>query len=195
MRRALLVAAVVLANAAVQALCVLPGATPAVTPLFLALLAASVVSLIAAATAVVVLVAGPGARRLRALAAVALALVIVGALAVVSSTTLVPSLLVAFIVVSPAGNPDATAWSGLRAFAWHPVWAVLLAVLTLVVLVASLVAALLVGFFVTGWLGSFATWVVVGAVAAVLARAWARLACHAVDLSTVPPARRTARSD
>ena len=174
MRRVLLIAAVVLANAVAQALCVIPGSTPAVTPLFLGLLAASVLSLVAAATAVVVLVGGP--RWTRALAAVVIALVIVGALAVMSSATLIPAVLVAFVFVSSAGNPDATTWSGPRAFAWHPVRAVLLAVVTLVALVLFAVAALLFGFFLTGWLGSFATWVVVGAVAAVLAGAWARLA-------------------
>lgn len=176
MRRLLLIAAVVLGNAVVQALCVLPGSTPAVAPLFLALLAASVLSLVAAATAVVTLLGGPGARWLRALAAVVLALVIVGALAVASLTTLVPALLVALVIVSPAGNPDATAWGGPRAFAWHPVRAILLAVVTLVASVVLVVGALLFGFFLAGWLGSFATWVVVGAVAAVLAWAWARLA-------------------
>lgn len=195
MRRVLLVAAVVLGNAVVQALCVLPGATPAVDPLFLALLAASVLSLVAAATAVVALSGGSGARWLRALAAVVLALVIVGALAVASLATLVPALVVALVVVSPAGNPDATAWSGPRAFAWHPVRAILLAVVTLVTLVVLAVGALLFGFFLTGWLGSFGTWVVVGAVAAVLARAWARLAVRGVNLSTVRPAVRTARTD
>ena len=176
MKRVLLIAAVVLANAVVQALCVIPGATPSVAPLFLALLAASVLSLVAAATAVVVLVGGAGARWLRALAAVVLALVIVGVLAVLSSATLIPAALVAFVFVSPAGNPDATAWSGPRAFVRHPVRAILLAVATLVALVVLAVGALLLGFFLNGWLGSFATWVVVGAVAAVLARAWARLA-------------------
>ncbi|MGC0368650.1 hypothetical protein [Microbacterium sp. SLBN-111] len=176
MKRVLLIAAVVLGNAVVQALCVLPGATPSVDPLFLALLAASVLSLVASATAVVALVGGSGARWLRALAAVVLALAIVGALAVLSSATLIPAALAAFVFVSPAGNPDATAWSGPRAFAWHPVRAILLAIVTLVALVVLAVAALLLGFFVTGWLGSFATWVLVGAVAALLARAWAQVA-------------------
>lgn len=176
MRRVLLVSAVVLGNAVVQALCVLPGATPAVDPLFLALLAASVLTLVAAATAVVALVGGPGARWVRALAAVVLALLVVGALAVASSATVVPSLLVAFVLVSPAGDPDATAWSGPRAFAWHPVRAVLLALLTLLALAVLVVAALLLGFLVTGWLGSLVTWIVVGAAAALLAHAWARLA-------------------
>ncbi|MFG6280845.1 hypothetical protein [Microbacterium sp. 5K110] len=54
----------------------------------------------------------------------------------------------------------------------------LLAVVTALAIGVLVVAALLLGFFVTGWLGSFATWAVVGAVAAVLARAWARLAVH-----------------
>ncbi|MBQ9917915.1 MAG: hypothetical protein IJO71_12060 [Microbacterium sp.] len=195
MRRVLLVAAVVLGNAVVQALCVLPGATPAVDPLFLALLAASVLSLVAAATAVVALVGGPGARWVRALAAVVVALVIVGALAVVSSATVVPSLLVAVVLVSPAGDPDATAWGGLRAFARHPVRAVLLAVLTLLAIVVLSVAALLLGFLVTGWLGSLLTWIVVGAAAALLVRAWAGLVRRRVDLSTAGPAARTARTD
>lgn len=176
MRRALLVAAVVVANAVVQALCVLPGATPAVAPLFVALLAASVLALGAAATAVIVLVGGPGARVRRSLAAVALAVVIVGALAALSSATLLPALLVAFVFASPAGSPDATAGSGPRAFVWHPVRAVLLAVLTLATIALLVVAALVFGLFLTGWLGSFVTWIVVGALAAVLAWAWARLA-------------------
>lgn len=176
MRRALLVAAVVLVHAVIQALCVIPGLTPAASPGFLGLLAASVLTFVAATTAVVALVGGSGARWLRALTAVVLALVIVGALAVVSSTTLLPALLVAFVFVSSAGTPDATAWSGPRAFEWHPVRAILLATVTATVLVLLPVAALLCGFFVTGWLGSFATWVVIGALAALLVRAWARLA-------------------
>lgn len=195
MRRVLLVAAVVLGNAVVQALCVLPGATPAIDPLFLALLAASVFSLVAAATAVIALVGGPGARWLRALAAVVVALVVVGALAVVSSATVVPSLLVAFVLVSPAGDPDATAWGGLRAFARHPVRAVLLAVVTMLVIAVLVVAALLLGFLVTGWLGSLLTWIVAGAAAALLVRAWAGLVRRRVDLSTAGPAARTARTD
>lgn len=176
MKRVLLIAAVVVVNAVVQALCVVPGATPAVAPGFLGLLAVSVVALVAAATAVVAVVGGPGARWRRALAAVVVALVIVGTLAVLSSTTLLPALLVAFVFASPAGIPDATAWSGPRAFAWHPVRAILLAVATSVALIVLAVAALLFGFLVTGGLGSFLTWVVVGALTALLARAWARLA-------------------
>ena len=179
MRRVLLIAAVVLGNAVVQALCVIPGRTPAASLGFVSLLAGSILVLVAAATVVVVLVGTPGPLRPRvprALAAVVIALVVVGALAIVSTATLIPALLIAFVVVSPAGNADATAWSGLRAFAWHPVRAVLLALLTALAIVVLVVAALLLGFFVTGGLGSFATWVVVGAVAAVLARAWARLA-------------------
>lgn len=179
MKRVLLIAAVVLGNAVAQALCVIPGLTPAASVGFVSLLAGSVLSLVAAVTGVVVLVGAPGPSRprvVRALAAVVVGLVVVGALAIVSTATLIPALLVAFVVVSPAGNADATAGSGLRAFAWHPVRAVLLAVLTALAIVVLVVAALLLGFFVTGWLGSFATWVVVGAVGAVLVRAWARLA-------------------
>ncbi|MBT9606170.1 hypothetical protein [Microbacterium sp.] len=179
MRRALLISAVVLGNAVVQALCVIPGLTPAASLGFVSLLAGSVLALVAAATAVVVFVGAPGPVRprvLRALAAVVIALVVVGALPILSTATLIPALLIAVVIVSPAGNPDATAGSGLRAFAWHPVRAVLLAVVTALPIGVLVVAALLLGFFVSGWLGSFATWVVVGAVAAVLVRAWARLA-------------------
>ena len=179
MRRVLLLAAVVLVNAVVQALCVIPGVTPAASPAFGALLAASLLALLAASTATLVLVGDPGPPRprvLRALAAATLALVIVGALAVLSTATLIPALLVAFVIAAPAGNADAVPWSGPRAFLWHPVRAVLLAVVTLLGLVLLLVAALLFGFFVTGWLGSFATWVVAGALGAALARGWARLA-------------------
>ncbi|RWR22391.1 hypothetical protein D8Y23_02350 [Microbacterium enclense] len=179
MRRVLLIAAAVVGNALVQALCVIPELTPAASLGFVSLLAGSVLALVAAATAVVVLVGAPGPLRprvRRALAAVVLALVVVGALAIVSRGTLIPALLIAVVIVSPAGNVDATAWSGPRAFAWHPVRAVLLVVLTMLAIGVLFVAALLLGFFVTGWLGSFATWVIVGGVAALLARAWAGLA-------------------
>lgn len=179
MRRTLLITAVVLANAVVQALCVIPGLTPAASPGFVSLLAGSVLALVAAATVVVVLVGAPGPLRprvLRALAAVVVALVVVGALAVASPAAVIPALLVAFVVASPAGNTGATALSGLRALAWHPVRAVLLVLVTLLVIAALAIGALLLGFFVTGGLGAFLTWVAVGGLAALIARAWARLA-------------------
>ncbi len=47
MRRALLITAVVLGNAVVQALCVIPGLTPAASLVFLGLLAVSVAALVA----------------------------------------------------------------------------------------------------------------------------------------------------
>lgn len=181
MKRAALVGAVVLANAMVQALCVAPGVTPAASPAFLGLLAASVVALVAAATALIALVGTIGGRRprvLRALAAVVVSIVVVGALAIVSPATLVPSLLVALVSASPAGNAQATTLSGPRAFARHPTRAVLLAVLTVLALVVLSTAAVLFGFFVTGWAGALATWAFGGAIAAVLVHAWARLAAR-----------------
>ncbi|MCJ1706178.1 hypothetical protein [Microbacterium sp. VKM Ac-2923] len=187
MRRAAVLAAVVLAHAAVQALCVVPGLTPAASPAFLGLVGASVAALVAASTVVLVRAGEPGEesvrrRAARAVAAVVVALLIVGALAVISAPAVVPAVVVAFVIAAPAGNGGATALDGLRAFARHPLRSVLLALATLLGVMLLAVAAFAWGFFVTGALGAFATWVVTGSVGTVLVRAWARRAVR-------PPAR------
>ncbi len=182
MKRVAAIAGVVLVNALVQALCVLPGATPAVGGGFLGLLAVSTVVLIAAATATLVLVGAPGVRRprvVRALAAVIVALVVVAALTVLSPLAGAVGLLVAIVVASPAGNADAGALDGPRSFRQHPFRAVLLLVATVLAIAVAMVAALVFGLFVTGAFGAFSTWVVGGVVLAMIARGWARLAVRA----------------
>lgn len=179
MRRILLTTAVVVVNAAVQAALVMPGVSVAASPAFLGLLAASTVTMLAAAVALVILSGAGGRPRVgRVVAAVVVAATVVVALAVLSTATLVPSVLVALVVVSPLGSQGAGPNSGPRCFVRHPVRAVLLAMATVIAVVLIGVAALLLGFLVTGWLGAFATWAVGGALVAVLVRAWARLAAR-----------------
>lgn len=171
--------AVVVAHALVQAVCVAPGLTPAASPAFLGLFAVSAVAFVTAATALVVLVGAVDGRRprmRRALAAVVVAVIVVGALAIAWPAALIPAVLVALVAASPAGNTEATVLSGFGTFARHPVRAVVLAVVTLLALVVLGLAALLFGFLVTGWMGALATWVLSGAIVALLVRAWARLA-------------------
>lgn len=189
MRPALPVAAVVLANAGIQALLVAPGLAPAVSPAFLGAAAASTVSFVVASTAVIVLVGAPGPTRprvLRALAAVVVALVVVGGLAILSSATLVPSLVVAIAMASPAGNAGAGAVDTLRAVARRPLRAVLRAVVTSAVVVAGTGAALLLGFFLAGAIGAFATWVVVGLLTVPVVGAWARAPHRSARLAAAP---------
>lgn len=179
MKRVAAIAGVVLVHALVQAACVLPGATPAVGGGFLGLLAVSTVMLIAAATATLVLVGAPGVRRprvVRALAAVVVSLVVVGALTVLSPLAGAVGLLVAVVVSSSTGNADAGALDGPRSFRWHPFRAVLLLAATALAIVVMVIAALVLGLFVTGAFGAFLTWIAAGLLTALTARGWARLA-------------------
>lgn len=179
MRRTAAAAGVVLVHALVQALLVLPGLTPAMGVGFVALATASAVALVAFSATTLVLVGTPGARRpriVRALAAVIVALVVVGALTVLSPLAGAVGLLAAFVVASPAGGADAGALDGPRSFRRHSFRAVLLLVATALTIVVAVVAALVLGLFLTGAFGAFLTWVVAGALVVLTARGWARLA-------------------
>ena len=85
---------------------------------------------------------------------------------------LVPLAVVGAAVVLTAGSPVAAA----RVVREHPVRSVLLALLTIALVVIGWAAALLCGLLLGGVVGSAATWLVAGVLAALVVLAWSRLA-------------------
>lgn len=170
------VPAVVL-NTAVQALLVVPFATPAASVVFVLLALASLAGVVAS----VALVASAfrsalgGGRRWPTWGewlAVLLLTVAVSASALVASWLVILALAVAAIML-PAifGVPLRTAW-GFGLFARAPLRGILLTLMTLALVALLWFAALMLGFFVTGWVGAALTWLVFGVVGALVLATW-----------------------
>jgi hypothetical protein len=169
-------AAAVLGNAAVQALTVLPGVTPAWTTSFLALFLASFAAIVLAAAVVAATAAAvrPVWPRGTLIAVVALLVLAVAGLSLL--TTYVIPVAVAggawwLGVVAGRHRPGAA----FRVFRDRPVAAVLAVLVTILLVVIGWVAAFGLGFFVTGWLSALLTWIIFGVVGVVLIAWWAGL--------------------
>lgn len=169
-RRILAIAAVVVLTAAAQA--TLVGLAPR-DPLSVAGLvfaAISVLALVLAAWILARLTGAPAAPapRLGWTAAAAVAV----ALSALVLPAAVPLVVVVGAVLLAAGSPGAA----VRVLRRHPGRSVLWAVLTMLVVVVGWAAALLIGLLIGDAVGSAVTWLVVGALAALVAGAWGRLA-------------------
>lgn len=168
---------VVVVNTALQALLVVPFATPAVSVVFVLLALAS----LAGVAAGVALVAasfraalGGGARRPSSgeWLAVLLLTVAVSASALAAAWLVIPAVAVAaFMLPAVFGTPQRTAW-GFGLFARAPLRGILLTLVTLALAAALWFAALMFGFFVTGWVGAALTWLVFGLVGVLVLASW-----------------------
>lgn len=170
------VLSVIVVHAAVQALLVLNDPTPGQTVDFLLAAVVSGVVLVAAVWLVAVLVSGPVPQRDGAVEpepgavrpwrpVVLLRVIVLGALAVAAS--LLSPLLVPVVLV--LGAPLLVA----RPAVYRRPIALLWTAFGLVLAAVSWGGALLLGFFVTGPVAAFATWLWFGAAAAFLLRRWA----------------------
>ncbi len=168
---------VALLNTAVQALLVVPFATPAASVVFVLLALASLAGVVAS---VALIGAGyraalGGGRRWPTWGewlAVLLLTVAVSASALVASWLVIPALAVAAILLPAVfGIPQRTAW-GFGLFARAPLRGILLTLMTLALVALLWFAALMFGFFVTGWVGAALTWLVFGVVGAFILATW-----------------------
>ncbi|GAY09037.1 hypothetical protein [Pseudonocardia sp. N23] len=174
MRAGWWVAGAVVVAAGLQTLLVLPDPVPSLTWQFALLLAASVAVLLAAATVVAAAVARGDRPRFGRVLGVVAVLVVVAVAASLLHPLAVPVVLAAGApvpVVAAAGPTGA--WGAVaRGVGRRPVGYVLRLLLGLALAVLGWVAALLLGLFVTGPLAAAATWLVMGALAALLLWAW-----------------------
>ncbi len=192
-RQAGTVSAAVLANAAVQTLLLIGDPVPAVDAWFAVALALSITALVVAVAGVTAGVSGTGRGHLRAWPRVgllgwALVLTVVTAASAVLSPPLALVPLLAAIVLLPAAAVAAGVGAAFRlaarVFRRAPVRAASTLLGAVVLLGLAWLAALLLGFFATGWPASLATWIVFGAVGALLLHLGARLVHRAGALAT-----------
>lgn len=182
---------VVLGNAAVQAATVAFGLTPAIEFAFVLLallsfaaLTASLAVIAAAAHATATATTPTTTRRFRwpgwwLWAGAALAMLATTA-AGLASPLLVPVVVVLVLIVLPGVAARDQSWvAGLRMFRAAPVRASLLAVGSLLVVIVLWIIGLLLGFFVTGAISAFVTWLAFGATAAILVCAWTSISVRA----------------
>lgn len=163
---------VVILNALVQAATVLPFLTPGSDLVFVLLALASAVALVISA----VLTAAQAVRDSRLhlpwslWVAASLAVIAIGASALLSLPLILVTLTLAFIVLPgvAAGRP----WAGLRAFGSAPLRAIGMTILTVLILIALWIVALLLGFLITGAVSAGLTWLLFGAAGVWLACAW-----------------------
>jgi hypothetical protein len=184
---------VVLVNAAVQAVTVAFGLTPAIEFAFVLLALLSFAAL-TASLAVIAAAAHAAAttttttRRFRwpgwwmwAGAALATLAITASGLA---SPLLVPVVVVLALIVLPGVAARDQSWiAGLRMFRAAPVRASLLAFGSLLVVIVLWIIGLLLGFFVTGAISAFVTWLAFGATAAILVCAWTSISVRACTAS------------
>lgn len=186
---------VVLINAVLQAATVAPALTPEPGAGFLALAVASFLAFGAALAAVAAAAraAVVGGRmpwpQWWVWAGSALAVLAVTASALLSPIAAPFAAVLALIVVPGIAAGDGLA--GLRVFARRPWRAILLAIGSLLAIIALWIGALLLGFFVTGALAAFATWLVCGAVAVVLVCAWTSLVSETARAGHAQHSRRS----
>jgi hypothetical protein len=169
-RRILAITALVVLTAPVQATLVALAPRDPLSAAGLVFAALSLLALVLAAWILARLTGAPAAPAPRlgwtAAAAVAVAL---SALALPAA---VPLVVAVGAVVLAAGSPRAA----VRVVREHPGRSVLWAALTILAVVVGWAAALLIGLLIGDAIGSAATWLVVGALAALVAGAWGRLA-------------------
>ena len=168
---------IALLNTVLQALLVVPFATPAASVVFVLLVLASLAGVVASVALIAAALrsALAGSRRWPTWGewlAVLLLTVAVSASALVAAWLVIPTLAVAAIMLPAVfGVPQRTAW-GFGLFAQAPLRGVLLTLMTLALAALLWFAALMFGFFVTGWVGAALTWLVFGLVGVVVLASW-----------------------
>lgn len=179
-RRWRLLTAVVVGNALIQAVTVLPGAVPGFTVLFVTLFLLSLLALVVGLALIAAAVVVPGSGRVvplpsgRQWVASALAPLLVAAAGLLGPFVVPVAVLPATVLLAGAGAGPAT--SGRRALRPGHVAAVVLSALaTVVIAAAGWVLALLAGFFVTGFWAASVTWLCVGAAGVGVLRWWSVL--------------------
>lgn len=178
MSRALAVVGIVLAHAVLQALTVLGDPVPIVSLGFAASFALSLVLLAVAAWAATTLILRApwhwtGLAWMLGLVVIATALSIVAPVAT-------PLALLVGLVLVPSVIAGTGPLGGLRAFRQHPVRHVFGLLGALALIVVGWAAALVLGLFVTGFVAAVATWVVFGALGALVVAGWRERPEHPV---------------
>ncbi|MGX5681780.1 hypothetical protein [Schumannella luteola] len=176
--RALLIAAIVIVHAVVQALTVVGDPVPIASWGFAASVLLSVAALSVAGWAVVTLV-WHARWRWQGLAWMLGTVILATALSILSPVLPPLAILVGLIVV-PAVVAGGSPLDGFRTLRYHPVRHAfgLLGVLALVVV--GWAAALVLGLFVTGFAAAVATWLVFGAFGALVLAGWRERPKHPV---------------
>ena len=175
----------VVVGAAAQAATAVPGLGTASTPVLVADAVVSVVVLVLelallawAARAIVhrtPLGRVPGTVLLWSVVVV----VVLAAVGIVVAFAVPLDLVAALRVLPAASRGERNALRGFRVFRRTPVRAVVAAVVTVLLTGLAWVAALAAGLFLTGALGGFAMWLVLGVLLALLLIWWTRLAARA----------------
>jgi len=163
----------VVITAAVQAALVWPALTPSSGALFLLLVAASFAVTVAAVS--VIAGAFAPAPNWQPLVAWSAAIVLVAVLTAIAALALTPVVLLLGLITVPPVAHAVSPHRGFLVFRRHPAHAILLSLGMLALSYLAWIAALLLGFFVTGVLGAFATWLVFGAVGTVGLRSFSAL--------------------
>lgn len=178
------VSAAVLANAVVQSLLVTGDPVPEPAAWFVVAAALSFAAVVVTVAVVAAAVSGTGRGRLRTrpglgLLVWALVLTVVTAGCAVLSPLLALVPLLAAVVLLPAAavapGVGAAFRLAARVFRRAPVRVAFTLLGAVVVLGLAWLAALLLGFFITGWPASLASWIVFGAIGALLLHLGARL--------------------
>lgn len=171
-REALTIAAVVVGNAAIQAALVIGDPVPAVDAWFVIATVASAACLMIAVWAVqLALSHRPPAGSARLAVTVVIA-VIALAMGAIAWMPLMPILFALGAITLPAVAAGGAAVSGFRVFRRSPVRAALAVLAVIGLWGVGWLGALLLGFFVTGILAAFATWLVLGAAAVLGLALW-----------------------
>lgn len=168
-------AGIVLANAGVQAATVLGDPVPAAEARFAALVAGSLAAVVATVWAVQLLLSHRSWRASGILLAVVAIGVIAAALAGIAWEPLIVLVLLLGAVVLPGVAAGAGMGAGLRVFRSVPGRAILGALAVIVLCAVCWIAALMLGFFVTGPIAAFGTWVFFGAAGVAALAMWTRL--------------------
>ena len=169
---------VVLVNAVVQAMTVAFGLTPSIEVGFVLLAALSFLALTASLTLVAAAAdAAATTRRFRWPAwwlwgGAALAVLAITASGLASPVLAPLAIVVVLILLPGVAARDQSLLAGPRMFRAAPVRAGVLAVGSLLIVMVLWIFGLLLGFFITGPISAFVTWLVFGASAAILVCAW-----------------------
>ncbi len=176
--RALVVTGIVVLNAVVQALTVLGDPVPVASLAFAGSVALSVGAIAVSACAVVTVV--HGARWRWVGLAWMLGTVILAAALSILSPFLAPIAIVLGLIVVPGVVAGDGPLGGFRAFRTHPVRHSFGVVGVLALTVVGWAAALVLGLFVTGFAGALATWLLFGALGALVVAGWRERPRHSL---------------
>ncbi len=176
--RALVVTGIVVLNAVVQALTVLGDPVPVASLAFAGSVALSVGAIAVSAWAVVTVVYGARWRWVGL--AWMLGTVILAAALSILSPFLAPIAIVLGLIVVPGVVAGDGPLGGFRAFRTHPVRHSFGVVGVIALIVVGWAAALVLGLFVTGFAGALATWLLFGALGALVVAGWRERSRHSL---------------